>query len=421
MSGVRISRQALVRSAVAAGALAISAVAAQAGGLSVHEQSTSAQGSSWAGSAAGGDLSSMFWNPAAAGIAPWGFYTESHYALIIPDATLTGTSLNGTGLGLSSTADIGNIALVPASYGSYRINKDLVLGLSINSPFGLSTKPDPFVWAGSFVGQSSRLFTANATPTLSYQIMPGLFIGAGVQLEYAKLVFKFADSATTTAILDAKDDLGIGFTAGLLWQPTKSTSVGLGFRSNISHEMDGSLVAGAAPVVRGVSLTLETPEMVTLSVSQAIARNTRLLGTIEWTNWSRFQTIPISNTVGFGVGAANAQLEGHWHDGWLYSLGLEYDYSQKLTLRTGVAFEKSPIQNPTERLIQVPDSDRWWVSGGLTYRITEKMSMDLAYSHVFFDDAPFLRQNTTHAAGATVTGSADQSADIVSVSIKNKW
>ena len=48
MSGVRISRQALVRSAVAAGALAISAVAAQAGGLAVREQSTSSQGASFA-------------------------------------------------------------------------------------------------------------------------------------------------------------------------------------------------------------------------------------------------------------------------------------------------------------------------------------------------------------------------------------
>ena len=89
MSGIRTSTQALV---VAASALAMSAVAAQAGGLSVHEQSTSAQGSSWAGAAAGYDLSSAFWNPAAFGIAGRGFTTESHAALLIPDASLTGTA-----------------------------------------------------------------------------------------------------------------------------------------------------------------------------------------------------------------------------------------------------------------------------------------------------------------------------------------
>ena len=89
MSGVRVSAQALV---VAASALAVSASAVQAGGLSVHEQSASAQGSSFAGSAAGYDLSSGFWNPAAYGIAGWGLTTESNYTLIIPNSDVSGTA-----------------------------------------------------------------------------------------------------------------------------------------------------------------------------------------------------------------------------------------------------------------------------------------------------------------------------------------
>jgi long-chain fatty acid transport protein len=89
-------------------------------------------------------------------------------------------------------------------------------------------------------------------------------------------------------------------------------------------------------------------------------------------------------------------------------------------VRTGLAFEKSPIQNADERLIQIPDSDRWWASVGLTYKFTEKMAMDLAYTHVFFeDDAPFVRQSLTHTS--VVTGTADQSGDIVSGSLKMKW
>ncbi len=124
---------------------------------------------------------------------------------------------------------------------------------------------------------------------------------------------------------------------------------------------------------------------------QEVAPKTRLLGTIEWTNWSRFGVIPIEGSAGLGRQAALAALTGNWHDSWLYSVGLEYDVNQKLTVRTGVAFEKSPIQNATERLIQVPDSDRWWVSGGATYKWSEKMTFDFAYTHIFFDDAPFDR------------------------------
>src|SRR5205823_6032324 len=147
--------------------------------------------------------------------------------------------------------------------------------------------------------------------------------------------------------------------------------------------------------------TFETPEIVTLSVRQVVAPHLRLLGTIEWTNWSRFSSIPIpgSETVAGLAQLPILSLDGNWHDSWLFSGGIEYDVNRKLTVRTGLAFEKSPIQNAEERLIQVPDSDRWWASAGLTYRYSEKMAFDLAYTHVFFeDDAPFLRQSLTHTS-----------------------
>jgi len=409
-----------VLATAAAGALLVSTGAALAGGLAVREQSTSAQGSSFAGSAAGYDLSSSFWNPAAFGIAGYGFTTESHVALLIPNADLNGNAFPNKG-GADST-DIGIGALIPASYGAYRINKDLVLGISMNAPFGLATKPDDTGWQGRFVGTTSKMFTLNAAPTLSYQVAPGLFVGAGVQLEYMSLLFRFASPlpAGGTATADVDDNLGVGFTAGVLWQPNQATSIGLGFRSSVSHELEGSLTIPGLPR-SSIDATFETPEIVTLSIRQAISPNLRVLGTIEWTNWSRFGAIPIvgSESVAGLVGLPVLSLDGNWHDSWLYSAGLEYDVSQKLTVRSGIAFEKSPIQNATERLIQVPDSDRWWASVGFTYRLSEKMAFDFAYTHIFFDDAPFDRQSLTKTS--RIIGEADQSADIVSVSVKTRW
>jgi hypothetical protein len=62
----------------------------------------------------------------------------------------------------SSLDGIGMLADVPASYGAYRFNKDLVL--SSNSPFGLAAKADDVNWAGRFNGQSSKMFTVNRRP-----------------------------------------------------------------------------------------------------------------------------------------------------------------------------------------------------------------------------------------------------------------
>src|SRR4029077_16599896 len=130
------------------------------------------------------------------------------------------------------------------------------------------------------------------------------------------------------------DNASLGYTAGILWQPSKSTSIGLGYRSSISHDLKGTLVSPASPGLNSnIALTFESPEIATLSVRQAIAPHMRLLGTIEWSNWSRFDKIPISGIAALPA----ASLDGPWHDGWLYSVGLEYDVNQKLTVRTGVA------------------------------------------------------------------------------------
>jgi long-chain fatty acid transport protein len=428
----------LVWGSIVAAGLAAAGSAADAGGIAVREQSASSQGASFAGSAAGYDLSSMFWNPAAAGIAGWGWTTESHLALIIANGELSGTAtinpavgppFGGTPVPGATSTDFDGLALVPSSYAAYRFNRDLVLGLSINSPFGLTTKPDNIDWVGRSVGRTAKVFTVNAAPTLSYQIAPGLFIGAGVQLEYMKVLFKFASApglgaispppGSPNAYVDIDDNLGVGFTAGVLWAPSPATHVGLGFRSSVKHDLDGKIFnpsTGSA----AASAELELPEMVTLSIRQAVAPNVRLLGTVEWTNWSRFDRIPVQQALIVSPFAPGGlALDLHWHDGWFFSGGIEVDVSRQLTVRGGLAFEKSPIQNATERLIQVPDSDRIWASVGLTYRLSPNMAMDLAYSHVWFDDAPFDRSNLINTV--RLIGEADQSADIIAASLKIRW
>ena len=62
MSRRRIKSVAL--GCVSLGVLLVATAGANAGGFAIREQSAYGQGSSFAGVAAGGALSSMFWNPA---------------------------------------------------------------------------------------------------------------------------------------------------------------------------------------------------------------------------------------------------------------------------------------------------------------------------------------------------------------------
>ncbi|MEM6499321.1 MAG: outer membrane protein transport protein, partial [Pseudomonadota bacterium] len=164
-------------------------------------------------------------------------------------------------------------------------------------------------------------------------------------------------------------------------------------------------------------LDVDTPELVTLSIRQALSPNLRLLGTVEWQNWEHLDIHPII-VSGQPIGS----FEFQWDNGWFFSLGAEYDYSPSLTLRGGIAYEISPIQNASQRLPQVPDSDRIWLSFGGTYKYSEMMSFDFAYTHIFFDDATLDREPASDQLKLfDLVAETESKADIFTASVKIKW
>jgi long-chain fatty acid transport protein len=395
---------------------------ASSGGLAIREQSATHQGASFAGNAAGADLSAGFWNSAAIGTFQGSYASESHGSLDLPN-TAIGEARTSPPIGGVSEVETDRLALVSSSYYAYRLSPHLVLGLAANSPFGLSNEADDPNWVGRLHHRSAKLFTVNINPMASYQVAPGLFVGGGAQIEYADLKFKTAASAAPSAsnkVING-DDIGAGFTAGVLWLPRPGTSVGLGFRSSVSHELEGDIFVVDTPGAgrSTIEIGIDTPEIATLSLRQAVSPTARLLGTVEWTNWSRLDIIPAIEKSG-DFGGALPTFDFRWHDGWFFALGAEWDRSPALALRAGVAYEISPVRNATERLPQVPDSDRLWLSAGASYKVSEWLSVDLAYSHVFFDDAPIERIPPS-APSPLLVAEANQSADIVSLAIKTKW
>src|SRR5438105_2588103 len=135
-------RMGFLRAGTALGLLVIASAHANAGGFAVREQSVYGQGSSFAGVAAGGALSSMYWNPATMTQVP-GIVSETDVSGLIPYSANTPTGGTLAGLGFPGTSNVADAAFVPAGYTSYQLTPNLWLGLSINAPFGLSVNfPD---------------------------------------------------------------------------------------------------------------------------------------------------------------------------------------------------------------------------------------------------------------------------------------
>jgi long-chain fatty acid transport protein len=420
-----------VVASVAFGAALLAGGAAEAGGFSIREQSATFQGMSYAGNAAGGALSSMYWNPAATAIFP-GLNTESSYTLVVPDATVTVRESPFPPVFPNST-DITQPVFTSASYAAYQLSgydPRLFIGASVTGPFGLITEPHQESYLGSVLGRTTKLFTVNFNPTVAYQVTPGLLIGAGLQVQYADAALRFATgtpNAVTTSF--SGSDTTFGGTAGILWSPRIGTSVGLGWRSQMDQTIEGNFSTAHTPLSVPGKANLKLPDIATLSLSQAVSPVARLLGSIEWTNWSRLDKLTVEAT-GFGLTVLNptgitvpgqtiATLPLNWSDGWFFSVGGEYDALPSLTLRTGIAYEISPISEPEKRVVSIPDSNRIWVSGGASYRWSDWTSIDLAYSHIFYEDAGFVRSPI--GVPIVLSGDTSASADIITIGFKTRW
>src|SRR5262249_44648821 len=123
------------------GSLSVGSKAASAGGFCVREQSAYFLGTAFAGSAAGQDISSVFWNSAATASKP-GCNASLNITAIVGEAKETaqaGLFVSGSppfvpGLGPTS-ADVSQPAVVPSSFSTCHVNDRLYVGLGITAPY----------------------------------------------------------------------------------------------------------------------------------------------------------------------------------------------------------------------------------------------------------------------------------------------
>jgi long-chain fatty acid transport protein len=408
------------------------ASAAHAGGFAVREQSAQAQGMSFAGAASGsGGLGSMFWNPATITMNP-GWQSQYSASAIIPSAEIQ--PLPGTSplLGTIPSGDIGQDAIVVSGYSSIQVNDWLWIGNSSGAPYGLVTKPRD-VWAGQVYSRSSKIMTFDVNPILGFKVNDWLSFAFGPEIQYFDVKLKRALSPAATAgnaILEG-DNIGIGFTAGVTITPWTGTVLGVGFRSSIHHELDGSVKPGGGFYIP-IEAKLNLPETVTVGLTQTIWPHLRVNLGFEWANWSRLgtQAVVATETIpGLALrGAPVTSLALNYKDGHFYSAGLEYDWNERLTVRGGLAYEDSPITDAI-RSTRLPDNDRIWVSLGATYKWNEKLSFDVAYTHIFVKNTP-IRIVPGHQdfiptpvalGGLPLVADVDARVDIVSVGLKYRW
>lgn len=406
---------------LAAGAASASSFAIRSG------QGAEGLGMAYAGAASGGiGMAAMAWNPATITMFPgrnsnWNFTYLNANAAYDPN---TSTRLALPGFPLSpiqnGTGNLGGDgAFIPASYSSWQLTDRLWIGLTTGAPYGLRSKPEQQVNAAQIYGRSAKVQTINVSPTIGYQVNDWLAIGAALQVQYFNASLKQAAGIGPTAapVIIEGNTIDFGYRFGVTLTPLQGTTIGLAYRSEVRQTLEGTFRAPTAGVIP-VKANLNLPDSVVFGVSQVINDQWQVHAGVEWTNWSRFRNIPIvSKTGSVPITSLNFQYD----DAWYFSLGAEYKYNNALTLRAGVGYELSAVNN-RNRTIFIADNDRLWLSAGLSYQVTEKLKLDLGYT---FIDVKKAKVNYTgfHPQQSAVlfSGDAKPYINIASVGLTYRW
>ena len=418
MSFMKKSAAALVLTGVAA-----ATSTALAAGFQLTEQSSLGLGRAYAGAGiVGDDLSAVHYNPAGMTLLEGTRF----------QAGTTWIALNADFNSDSGDADEnGRLKgqMIPAGYVTHQVNDKVWLGFAMTVPFGMGTEYDRN-WKYGNRGTSAKIYTFDMNPNIAYKVSDFISVGAGVSVQYAKAKLGMNIGGQPGAsLLHGKveaDSWDWGYNLGIMLSPSDKLRFGLSYRSAIKHEADGDvklsnvnanvlngmfgnkLGESAGLIARlldgqtvGTSATLKTPDTVMLTATWETTEKLRLSGLIRWANWSNFDDLTLENDIPSGIGAIagnspslgaavaglsgklkEVSIENKWQDTWLLSVGADYRINDAFTIRGGLAYETSPIDDQSTRMAVIPDTDRVWFSLGASWYPTNDLQFDVGATYL---------------------------------------
>jgi long-chain fatty acid transport protein len=406
-------------------AIAFSGSAAAAG-FQLLEQNASGLGNAYAGSAAVAEnASTIFYNPA--GMTQLKDVEVSTGVAMISASYQFNNNGSSTGA-LAGNADGGTDGYVPNAYMSWRVAKDISVGLGIGAPFGLMTDyANP--WYGAAQSLKFQIKTINVNPSVSWRANDWLSIGGGVSYqtldaEYVRAVGTVSAPPLTATTATLKlNDTAWGWNVGALFTLSPATKIGVSYRSTVKYEATGNvaLTGPMAPALNAgfgassdIKASVKLPDTFILSGTHKLGDQWELLGDVSWTGWSSIPKIDIIRTSGTHSGEVAQTLDTNFRDTWRVAVGANYQLNDAWKVKLGLAYDQTPVKGATTRLVSLPDNDRVWLSLGAQWKPAKTTTIDVGAAYLLVKDGEINNDQTANAISrGTVKGTYDNSAIIL--------
>lgn len=401
------------------------AASANAAGFYIQEQSVRGLGSAFSGSTTTlDDASTIYFNPAGM-TKLQGLQVQGGVNVLIPNAKVknngTTAAPGSTGIG-GASGNPYDPTPVPNGFVSYQATNNLWLGVGVTAPFGLGSDYGD-TWFGRFDSTKTELQVIDIQPTVAYKINDMISIGAGVNIAHSSADLRnrviLPGPTEGTSKLEG-DDWGFGYSAGIQLKPLPTTTIGLNYKSEVHHNLDGkieiSTLAGNifAPGVASTpgSAKLTTPDHATLGIAHDLNDRLTLQAQATWFGWNNFDAISAFRDSG----ALASSVQQGYQNTWAYAVGAEYKASEDWKVRGGMQFDETPTTDQF-RTSRTPDGDRTWFSLGATYALTPGIDLDFAGTYIDVQDGTI----NVARSGGTTRAKTEGDVGIVAMGISYKF
>jgi long-chain fatty acid transport protein len=417
-----LSKSLLIKALIASTAMAAS-YGAIAASFQLHEQSTTYLGTAMAGTASTAeDASTEYYNPA--GLTEIKNYqavaSAIYYNASIKLENASAANNYGTVVGTNATTKPKSSALIPGLHLAIPLTKDFVFGFGVVAPFGLSTKYDAESVA-RYKATTSKIDTIDITPSLAFRINDQFSVGAGFDAMFVRATVQqdinFSPLLGNGYVNNYGNRWAYGYHVGVLFKPTCDLSMGLTYFSEFNVYLRGHVDTAAYPAFTvsaptTFNATLNLPDRLVYSITYHFDSKWTGMADVEWDHWSRLQELKLNYNNG-----TNSTIAIDNKNTWRGSLGLNYKWSDPLKFKAGFCFDESPVRSPQYRIANLPDGDRYWIAIGAKLKANKYISLDVAYSHLFFQNVSIAEVSSVSTDKSYLYGNYKGSANLIGAQI----
>ena len=277
-------------------------------------------------------------------------------------------------------------------YASYKINDWLTFGLGVYTPYGSRVEWNQD-WAGSHLVNNIHLKAIFVQPTIAVKVNDYLSIGGGPIYVNGSVNFNrnlntgsasFNSGGRSNVTINKKGITAWGYNIGVMVKPMEKLNIGFNYRSKIVMDAKGGDAdfENIAILPDGkFDAELPLPAEASIGISYELCDHLLFAFDYNFTKWSAYEALVVrfDNAAGVSTNLRN------YKDTDTFRFGVQYKAHKKFTLRGGVYFDESPVQDGYFAP-ETPRNDSVGYTAGISYQVNDKLAIDASFLYLHFDE-----------------------------------